>query len=646
LHRNLSRIIFQYYIKKLVGFPFRPSRSAHYIVKTKEMEPVDVLICGGGPVGLLIGYCLARYGLSTYVAEQHDREKQMLYGRAAMIAPRCLEMLEQLDLVDHLLQIGFVVRGQVSYKDGQRVEMTTHASSNISGTFYDYLLLCRQKYTEEVFHGRYMEASGGSAQYGVKLLSYHVSDGPDDYRVTSTLETHDGAQVSVKSRFIVGADGSRSKVRELAGIRFEGDKTDHHFIRIDGVVKTNMPEARSGLVGIDSPSHGSVLWACLDHGITRVGFAFPKKLWTEKGANVTQEDVIREAKKALQPFILEFKTVEWWTAYSVGQRLASDYRVNDRVLIAGDAAHTHSSAAAQGMNTGIHDAVNLSWKLAGLAHGWCEERVLDSYTTERRASARRVIELDSVVAVLTAGEVPKQYLNDPEFDRSETLSKLYKQNQALNSGIGVNYPPDGCTVVDHSSTKDFNVSVGQRAPDVLIQKPGIRLGPVRLYTLFRNLGKFTLLIFCGNPGKTAASLEVWKEYMHGPDSLARYSLDIFQYRSILAMQNDYGSVSERLHVGAFGQVFYDPDGSAHRRYGVAECDAAVAILRSDAIVGLFCRLLDTDAVSGYFAGFVKGKKDGRSVPTQGDIATPGEGAGEVDIHLSNGQTPDQGARQD
>lgn len=610
------------------------------------MEPVDVLICGAGPVGLLIGYCLARYGLSTSIVEQHDRNQQILYGRAAMIAPRCLEMLEQLDLLDDLLQIGFVVRGQVSYKNGQRVEMTTHASSNISDTFYDYLLLCRQKYTEEVFHGRYVKVSGGSAQYGVKLLDYHVSEGPDPYRVTSTLQTQDRAQVSVKSRYIVGADGSRSKVRELAGIRFQGDKTNHHFIRIDGVVKTNMPEARSGLVGIDSPSHGSVLWACLDHGITRVGFAFPQKLWIAKGANITQEDVIQEAKKALQPFSLEFETVEWWTAYSVGQRLASDYRINNRVLIAGDAAHTHSSAAAQGMNTGIHDAVNLSWKLAGLAHGWYEEQVLDSYTTERRASAQRVIELDSVVALLTAGEVPEQYLDDPNFDIPETLSDLYKQNQALNSGIGVSYPPDGCTIVDHSSTKDFRICAGQRAPDVLIQKPGIRLGPVRLYAVFQNLGKFTVLIFCGNPAKTAASLKVWKEYMHGPDSLARYSLDIFQYRSILAMQNDFGSVSERLDVGAFGQVFYDPDGSAHGRYGVAECDAAVAILRPDATVGLFCRLLDTDAVSRYFAGFVKWKKETRSVPTRGAIARLGQGTGEVDIHSSNDQTPDEGVRLD
>jgi len=134
---NISRIIFQYYIKKLVIFSLKPRRKFHYIAEKKEMEPVDVLICGGGPVGLLIGYCLARYGLSTYIVEQHDREKQIMYGRAAMIAPRSLEMLEQLDLVDDLLQTGFVVRGQVQYKDGARIDMTTYASSNISDTFHD-----------------------------------------------------------------------------------------------------------------------------------------------------------------------------------------------------------------------------------------------------------------------------------------------------------------------------------------------------------------------------------------------------------------------------------------------------------------------------------------------------------------------------
>lgn len=390
-----------------------------------QTEQVDVLICGGGPVALLTGYCLARYGLSTCIVEQHDRAKQIMYGRAAMIAPRSMELLEQLDLLEDLLQIGFVVRGQAHFnKDGERVnDVVRYATSNIKDTFHDYLLLCRQKYTEQAIHQGYQRLASNSVRYGLKLIDYKLSERSDEYPVLSTLEHTDGTRSELRSRYIVGADGSRSTIRELAGIAFEGEKANRHFIRIDGVVRTDMPEARTGNVGVESASHGSVLWACLDHGRTRVGFAYPRKLWEHKGAQITQEDVIREAKLALRPFTLEFVTVDWWTAYSIGQRLASTYRAGSRVLIAGDAAHTHSSAAAQGMNTGIHDAVNLSWKLAGHVKGWFTEQVLDSYTTERRSIASKIIEQDSIVALLTAGETPEQYKDDPDFDGSKELSK-------------------------------------------------------------------------------------------------------------------------------------------------------------------------------------------------------------------------------
>ncbi|KAL8737569.1 MAG: hypothetical protein Q9181_001547 [Wetmoreana brouardii] len=600
------------------------------------MEKVDVLICGAGPVGLLTAYCLARYGLSTYIVEQHDRAKQIMYGRASMIAPRCLEMLEQLDLVDPLIQTGFVVRGQMHYnKDGERVEVTRFASSNITDTFYDYLLLCRQKYTEEAIHEGYRRVAGQSVHYGTKLLSYKISEEYDDYKVLSTLETQDTQHVQVESRYIVGADGARSTVREIAGIDFQGEKTNHHFIRIDGIVITNMPEARSGVVGIESASHGSVFWACLDHRRTRVGFAFPEKLWRERGANLTQEDVVQEAQRALQPFTLEFECVDWWTAYSVSQRLASKYRAHGRVLIAGDAAHTHSSAAAQGMNTGIHDAVNLSWKLAGLVNGLYTQAVLDSYSVERRYIAAKIIEQDRVVASLTAGQVPKQYRDDPTFDRSEVLTDLYKRNQALNAGIGVSYLPDGCTIIDDPDMPRLNVFPGERAPDVLVQRPGMRV-PVRLYTLFKNVGKFTILLLCGNPTETVKSLKAWSEYLGGPDSYTRYQADLFQSLSIVAMPNGIGSVLENSGIEGLGPAFYDVDGSAHGRYGVAHEEAAVFVLRPDGTVGCICRLPDTDVISNYFARLLKVEKGTTAAVVSDSRISNQQGVGEVDVRAPNG----------
>ena len=266
------------------------------------MEQVDVLICGSGPVGLLTGYCLARYGLSTYVVEQHDRAKQIMYGRAAMIAPRSLELLEQLDLSDALTQIGFVMRGQRHYKNGERIEGNKYASANTSDTFYDFLLLCRQKYTEEAFYEGYKKYARRSVHYGTRVSNFNLGEVTDDFKVVCNLETLDGQKIFIKSRYLIGADGGRSTIRRLADIPFDREKTSRHFIRIDGIVKTDMPEARLGNCGIESPSHGSVLWACLDHGRTRVGFAFPQKLWETKGAQLTEEDVVEEAKKAMRPF--------------------------------------------------------------------------------------------------------------------------------------------------------------------------------------------------------------------------------------------------------------------------------------------------------------------------------------------------------
>ncbi len=588
---------------------------------------VDVLICGGGPVGLLIGYCLARYGISTYVIEQRERAKQTRYGRAAMIAPRTLEMLDQLDLADALGQIGFVVRGQVSYKNGEKVDNITASSSNITDTFFDYLLLCRQRYTEDVIRDGYARYSHREVYNGARLVDFSIKEG-ESHPVTSTIETPDMGHLTIWSKFIIGADGGHSKVRELAGIPFDGESSTRNWIRIDGVVETNMPEARRGICGIESKSHGSILWACLDHGVTRVGFALPEKLWAELGANITQNDVIQEAKRALHPFTLEFKTVDWWTVYSVGQRLAANYRVRDGVFIAGDAGHTHSSGAAQGMNTGIHDAVNLSWKLAGHINGWLAEKVLDTYEAERRPIAKQIIDQDKIISVLTGGEIPEAYRGNPDTNPHHLLTETYKANASLNTGLGIRYPSDNIIVADSSPRHSEKLSAGERAPDVLLQRPGLRI-PLRLYSLSKNDGKFTMLHFCGDPAKTRSSLQRWQDCVDTTNTLQHVSTCISRHITIMICNNTSGSPSEHLGTPCFGEAFYDVEGAAHERYRVAKDKGAVFILRPDGTIGTICDLGDDEIVATYFERFVivnrhdavrKTQDYGpRSVPATGEI---------------------------
>lgn len=603
-----------------------------------EEREVDVLICGGGPVGLLIAYCLARNGgLTSYVVEQHERIEQIAYGRAAMIAPRTLEMFDQLDLADALGQIGFVMRRQMAYKNGEPAQDLGFTFPDLCDTFFDHLLFCRQRYTEDVIRDGYSKCSGGNVHYGERLVDFAIGGIDEKYAVKSAVETQEKGLISIRSRYIIGADGSRSKVRELAGIAFEGEKTNRHWIRIDGIVETNMPEARIGLCGIESPSHGSILWACLDHGATRVGFALPEKLWEELGANISQEDVIREAQKALQPFTLEFKTVDWWTMYSVGQRLVSEYRKNDRIFLAGDAAHTHSSGAAQGMNTGMHDAVNLSWKLAGFINGWLSAEVLNTYAAERRPIAQRVIEQDKTITVLTEGKIPEQLNGYSKADARKLLTEIFRKNASLNTGLGITYPTDDLTITTSNPTLSQKIQPGERTPDVLVQRPGLRI-PLRLHSVTKNHGKFTIMLFCGDPSHTQRSSRKFREYLDSPTSFLRYPADFFQGVTIIVGSNEAGSPDERLGTSCFGNAFYDVDGLAHERYGIYVCKGAVVVTRPDGTIGTICALEDGARVSGYFEKFVAIEKIvGLEGKHASDVEPGPKTAGEVDLEGEEAQ---------
>ncbi|KAL8815846.1 MAG: hypothetical protein Q9223_005056, partial [Gallowayella weberi] len=597
------------------------------------MLQVDVVICGGGPVGLLIACCLARYGIQTYVAEQHDKANQPMYGRAAMIAPRSLEMLDQLDLADALGQIGFVVRGQKFYRDGKIVEnMSSAPTSNITDTFFDYCLLCRQRYTEAVMSEAYTSYSKSGPNeifYGHKLVDISIANSASSttpnhpHPITATFSTANGQETTstkVQSKYLIGADGGSSTVRSLLNFPFPGSRNDRYWIRIDGRVRTNMPHARSGLCGLDSPTHGSILWAPLDHGITRVGFPLPPALWTQHGRAITQETVVAEAQKALLPFELEFDEVDWWTLYSVGQRLAETYRGtqkhhrdddnnnndeddNDnerRVFLAGDAAHTHSSAAAQGMNTGLHDASNLAWKLAGCLHGTLQPWLLDTYESERRPLAQKIIEQDRLMTRLTQGEVPEDLQQRAEEEGGEEkdamslMGDLYNSNAKLNTGLGIQYPIDGMLNRGPDSSSSLSTDTiilpGSRAPDVQVQRPGPRI-PVRLHSLMKNSAvRFDILVFAGDPERTCTQLKELRSYLeyHPEDDrnfLHQYTADLFRFLTVVQTPNGNGAAEEKLGGEAFGTIVYDIDGSAHGRYGINVEKGAVVVVRPDGVVG-------------------------------------------------------------
>ena len=561
---------------------------------------VDVLICGGGPVGLLLSYQLARMGIKTYAVEQHDKSTQAMYGRACVLYPRTMEMLDQLDLGETLQQIGFIGRSTVTYHDGVRVRGRGWGFiSKPLDTFFDYCLNIRQKYSENVFRDA-AKALGTSMHSNTKLVDFTIDDGQSDYKITAKLQEEGGKVMRVQSKYIIGADGAHSTVRKIADIPFLGDKVEEeavmHWIRMDALVKTNMPGERLGFGAIESPRHGNVLWIAEDHSRTRIGFALPIEVYQKYGEHMTEEVVKAEAIKALAPFELEFITVDWWSLYSISHRVANSFRTKERVLLAGDAGHTHSSGAAQGMNTGIHDAVNLGWKLTGVLKGWFTDAVLETYSTERRAVAQQLIALDKTVSTLISGKLPPGYSGDAH----KVLGDVVDSSAQFTMGLGVHYEAN--TINRDSPVSE--VQAGWRGPDVLVHRPGSKI-PIRLQQVTKNYGKFWIVVFAGSPIRTRSKLRALREYLNDPQSFTARLTDALTFITLIAgpgLQAD-----EVLGVERFGDAFYDVDGTAHVRYGIAVDEGAVVILRPDGILGFAAGLHEGANLAEYLETFITQK---------------------------------------
>lgn len=221
-------------------------------------------------------------------------------------------MLDQLGLAEELAQQCFACRSSVTYdKDGHRVHGRGWSfMENIKDTQWDFSLVLRQKYQEEIFREglrRYSLAVHAPAE----LVAIEIDESLENnhsHRATATvLDNATGRNIVIKCKYLIGADGGRSFVRRAADIHFDGDSSEDKWVRIDGVVKTDMPNSRA-YGAIESPTHGNVLWAPLDHGATRIGFAFTPE--RQKGYKEFNEAAaVKEAISSVKPFKLEFSQV-------------------------------------------------------------------------------------------------------------------------------------------------------------------------------------------------------------------------------------------------------------------------------------------------------------------------------------------------
>ncbi|MEU5115509.1 FAD-dependent monooxygenase [Streptomyces longwoodensis] len=337
-------------------------------------ERRPVLVVGAGPVGLVLATELLAQGVPVRLVD-HAAAQPQQHSRASVVWPRSLELLGRIGASEPLIERGNRLDSVQYYSDKRHlgaVEM-----SRLAGTPYPFGVVVPQDTTEEVIRTR-LAAYGGEIEFGTLTGLDTAGDRP-----VAEVRRADGSTDRVEAEYVIGADGAHSAVRRFAGIELLGTGNDVLFAIGDGPVAGDLDQhalvycySRSGALGI-APFGG---------GTYRLAISVPD--W--RGEQGPPPELFQRFVDERSPRPGIVGALEWSTIFRARRRVAETMRAG-RVFLAGDAAHVFSAAGAQGMNTGIQDAVNLAWKLAGVVRGAFEPGILDTYDTDRRLAAERIV---------------------------------------------------------------------------------------------------------------------------------------------------------------------------------------------------------------------------------------------------------------
>jgi 2-polyprenyl-6-methoxyphenol hydroxylase-like FAD-dependent oxidoreductase len=343
-------------------------------------EPVEVLVVGAGPTGLTLAARLRSFGATFRIVDrQPDRVHE---SRALAVQPRTLEVLAGLGIAETMVERGNPgVRLQMHI--GSRRTEVPLFDIGLDDTAYPFLLFLSQAATEAIL-GEHLAQRGAPVERGVELID--LRQDPD--RVTSTLRHHDGRTEEVTARYVVGCDGAHSSVRDRAGIGFVGSAYPQTFVLAD----TGAEGLDPGAAHVYLAEPGMVFFFPLAHPAPwRLLGMQPRGGEHDRSGDDPLD--LAQLQALVDPYTsatVRLRDPVWTTYFRIHHRHATSYR-SGRVFLAGDAAHIHSPAGAQGMNTGIQDAWNLAWKLALVVDGTANPALLDTYQAERQPVGRFVL---------------------------------------------------------------------------------------------------------------------------------------------------------------------------------------------------------------------------------------------------------------
>ena len=419
----------------------------------------DVIIIGAGPTGLALACQLIRYGVDFVIVDKNETTTP--HSKAIGVQARTLEIYEQIGLADKLIDLGWKAERARMITGGEVRGEINLADMGKGMSPYPFVLMVEQGKHEALLHD-HIKSKGHSVRWQTELLSFEQ----DDNGVRATVKNPEGGTETIEAKYLVAADGAKSPVRHTLGLSFEGSTFERMFyvadVDIDWDVEHNALTAvlmKHNLLAF-FPMTGEKQW--------RIVGTFPEEFSKDEG-DILYEEIEEQIKRDTE-LKLDITNVNWFSTYKVHTRHVERFR-EGRCFLAGDAAHIHSPAGAQGMNTGIQDGYNLAWKIAMVLRGSADEKLLDTYNEERLPNAEALLKTTDRFFNLAASPEPvMSYLRVHVFPYiagvAFSLDAVKKFVFPRISQIAINYRDSSLS--GHENDGGLGVKAGDRMPYLLV----------------------------------------------------------------------------------------------------------------------------------------------------------------------------------
>ena len=563
-------------------------------------------------------------------------------GQADGVSGRSLEIFHSMGFAHRVLEEAYQLRALSFWRHddsdpGVIIRRYKQDDGRVAFSRFPHVVLNQARVHDFLLECMTKAPASLHPHYDLAFTGIENNDG-GDYPLAITLTEQNKGQAQLRrinARYLVGCDGAHSVVRKSQGLALVGESSNKAWGVMDLLLVTDFPDIRTKSI-IESAAHGTLMIIPREGGhLVRFYVELEKTrlgLGVDRSA-ITLEQLIDSAAAILRPYQLDVKEVPWWSVYEVGQRLCDvfddrgslpDRALHPRIFIAGDACHTHSPKAGQGMNVSMHDAHNLGWKLATVAKGLCDPSLLLTYSDERQAIARELIEFDQQLAALFSAPAAESQQDQPT-----TLQQALLDADAYVSGTRSHYLPSSIVQAGSPLAEAWQMLPGQR----LAHFPVIRAAdacPMALNDCLLADGRWRVLLLPGHGQRETGSSKDWlsklneaADWWHSaPRSpVVRFTTqgqDIDSVIEILAVlpctyrEVEWATLADalwpargRLGLRDYGKVFTHDQAGCATGQDPLHKEGVCVILRPDQHIAAVFPLNQLEASADFFARFMR-----------------------------------------